>query len=185
MGIDLPNTRLRSGSGRRKTPKSKDPYLLLLVRLYKFLSRRTASKVNKTILKRLLMSKQFKPVVSISALNKLGQKRNKDSIIAVVATVTNDERLLVAPKLTVAALKFTRTARQRIENAGGRALTFDQLAIERPTGSNTILVQGKRGNREARRYFRGVHGGHAAIRKRKSSHVGRGQEATHTRKHIK
>jgi ribosomal protein L18E len=62
------------------------------------------------------MSKQFKPVVSISALNKLGQKRNKDSIIAVVATVTNDERLLVAPKLTVAALKFTRTARQRIEN---------------------------------------------------------------------
>jgi hypothetical protein len=69
--------------------------------------------------------------------------------------------------------------------AGGRALTFDQLAIERPTGSNTILVQGKRGNREARRFFRGVHGGHAAIRKRTSSHVGRGQEATHTRKHIK
>jgi large subunit ribosomal protein L18e len=63
-----------------------------------------------------MMSKQFKPVVSISALNKLGQKRNKDSIIAVVATVTNDERLLVAPKLTIAALKFTKTARQRIEN---------------------------------------------------------------------
>jgi hypothetical protein len=33
MGIDLPNTRLRSGSGRRKTPKSQDPYLLLLVRV--------------------------------------------------------------------------------------------------------------------------------------------------------
>jgi large subunit ribosomal protein L18e len=63
-----------------------------------------------------MMSKQFKPVVSLSGLQRLGAKRNSDAIIAVVATVTNDERLLNAPKLNVCALRFTKTARSRIEN---------------------------------------------------------------------
>jgi hypothetical protein len=34
MGIDIPNTRLKSGSGRRTHPKSKDPYLGLLVKVW-------------------------------------------------------------------------------------------------------------------------------------------------------
>jgi large subunit ribosomal protein L18e len=43
----------------------------------------------------------------------------------VVGTVTDDIRLIDLPKLTVAALKFTETARARIVKAGGKCLTLD------------------------------------------------------------
>lgn len=67
--------------------------------------------------------------------------------------MTDDERLLEVPKLTVAALRFTRSAKERILNAGGEALTLDQLALRAPTGANTILLRGAKNNREAVKHF--------------------------------
>ena len=52
----------------------------------------------------------------------------------VVGTVTDDNRLLKVPKITVAALRFNETARARIVNAGGKCLTLDQLVLTAPTG---------------------------------------------------
>ena len=52
----------------------------------------------------------------------------------VVGTVTDDRRLLTIPKLTVAALRVTETARARIKAAGGKCLTLDQLVLQTPTG---------------------------------------------------
>ena len=43
----------------------------------------------------------------------------------VVGTVTDDKRTLTVPKMTVAALKFSETARARILKAGGKCLTLD------------------------------------------------------------
>lgn len=43
----------------------------------------------------------------------------------IVGTVTDDIRLIDVPKLTVAALRFTETARARILKAGGKVLTLD------------------------------------------------------------
>lgn len=37
--------------------------------------------------------------------------------------------------------------------AGGEALTLDQLALRAPTGSNTVLLRGKRNTREAVKHF--------------------------------
>ncbi len=60
----------------------------------------------------------------------------------IVGTVTDDQRLLEVPKLTVAALKFTETARARILKAGGKVLTLDQLVLLAPTGTTfSILFQ--------------------------------------------
>ena len=42
-----------------------------------------------------------------------------------IGTVTDDIRLIDLPKLTVAALRFTETARARIVKAGGKCLTLD------------------------------------------------------------
>ena len=65
MAIDL-----IAGGRNKKTsrtaPKSDNVYLKLLVKLYKFLVRRTDSKFNKVILKRLFMSKTNKPPLSLS-----------------------------------------------------------------------------------------------------------------------
>ena len=57
-----------------------------------------------------------------------------------VATVTDDNRLLDVPKMTVAALRFTEAARARITNAGGKCLTLDQLVMTTPTGKCVLLV---------------------------------------------
>ena len=59
----------------------------------------------------------------------------------------------VTPKVSVAALRFTRSVKERILNAGGEVLTLDQLALRAPTGTNTILLRGKRNTREAVKHF--------------------------------
>ncbi len=74
-------------------------------------------------------------------------------IVAVVGTVTNDNRLISLPQgLRVCALKFTNAARARIAQAKGECLTFDQLAQIAPTGRNVLLLRGPR-DREAKRHF--------------------------------
>lgn len=55
-----------------------------------------------------------------------------------VATVTDDNRFLDVPKMTIAALRFTETARARITKAGGKCMTLDELIMKAPTGRYTL-----------------------------------------------
>ncbi|WZN62502.1 ribosomal protein L18 [Chloropicon roscoffensis] len=153
MAIDLGAAGGRNRRNARRTaPKSDNVYLKLLVKLYKFLHRRTDSKFNKVVLKRLFMSKTNKPPLSLSKLAKFME--GKDGKIAVlVGTITDDVRMYDVPKMRVCALRFTQTARQRILKAGGECLTFDQLALIAPTGAGTVLLRGPKLSREAVKYF--------------------------------
>ncbi|KAF3914928.1 hypothetical protein ABW20_dc0108417 [Dactylellina cionopaga] len=154
MGIDLKTHHQRES--HRKAPKSENPYLALLVKLYRFLARRTDSNFNKVILRRLFMSKINRPPVSLSRINRLvGQEQTKTEgkTIVVVGTITDDNRLLKVPKITVAALRFTATARARIVAAGGEAITLDQLALRAPTGAHTLLLRGPKNSRESVKHF--------------------------------
>ncbi|KIM67674.1 hypothetical protein SCLCIDRAFT_13851 [Scleroderma citrinum Foug A] len=153
MGIDLKSHHVKKS--QRTAPKSEDPYLLLLVKLYRFLARRTDSNFNKAILHRLFLSKINRPPISLSRLAmETASTPDLDSKIVVsVSTVTDDVRLTEAPKLSVAALRFTRAAKDRIIKAGGEALTLDQLALRAPTGANTVLLRAKRNTREAVKHF--------------------------------
>lgn len=60
--------------------------------------------------------------------------RYRERIAVVIGTVTDDKRVLSIPNLTIAALRFTETARARIVKAGGKCLTLDQLILLAPTG---------------------------------------------------
>jgi len=154
MGIDLKTHHLRSS--HRKAPKSDNPYLALLVKLYRFLARRTDSNFNKVILRRLFMSKINRPPVSLSRIAKQvshEHTQTEGKTVVVVGTVTDDARLYDTPKVTVAALRFTATARARIVAAGGEAITLDQLALRAPTGSNTLLLRGPKNSRESVKHF--------------------------------
>jgi len=156
MGIDLNHHHVRGT--HRKAPKSDNVYLQLLVKLYRFLARRTDSNFNKVILRRLFMSRINRPPVSLSRLvsiagNKEAAEANQGKTVVVVGTITDDNRLLNIPKLSVAALRFTATARARIEKAGGETLTLDQLALRVPTGANTVLLRGPKNAREAVKHF--------------------------------
>jgi len=158
---------VKKKNSNRTSPKSENVYIKLLVKLYRFLARRTSSDFNRVVLKRLGMSRVNRPPISLTRLTKF-LKGKEEKIAVVVGTITDDVRLMVVPKLTVAALRITESARARILKAGGTVLTFDQLAIQRPTGSNTILLRGPKNARESVRHFGapGVPGSHAKPRVR-------------------
>lgn len=144
------------------------------MQLYRFLARRTDANFNKvgqhppsshamvliagfvqTVLHRLFLSKINRPPISLSRIVKeTNTAPERDSkIIVVVGTVTDDVRLIEVPKLSIAALRFTAAAKERILKSGGEVLTLDQLAMRAPTGANTILLRGKRNTREAVKHF--------------------------------
>ncbi|KAJ2370686.1 60S ribosomal protein L18 [Coemansia sp. RSA 2610] len=148
--IDLAHKHVKSKN--RSAPKSDNVYLLLLVKLFRFLARRTDSNFNKVVLKRLYMSRVNRPPVSLSRLASLTRNISGNTAV-VIGTITDDERMEVVPKLSVAALHVTKGARARILNAGGEILTLDQLALRAPTGSNCVLLRGKRSAREAVKHF--------------------------------
>lgn len=99
------------------------------------------------------MSRTNRPSVSLSTIARNLSGSNDKKIVVVVGTITNDERLLELPKMRVAALKFTKTARARILKNGGEIITLDQLAMLAPTGANTIILRGRKNAREAVKYF--------------------------------
>ena len=122
MGIDI------VGGGRKATaksgrvaPVSENLYLRLLVKLYRFLARRTDAKFNKVVLKRLFSSRSNRPPLSIKTIAKHVSKSEGDKTVAIVGSVTDDVRFLDVPKLSVCALRFSATAKARILKAGGSA----------------------------------------------------------------
>jgi ribosomal protein L18E len=99
------------------------------------------------------MSRINRPPVSLSRIASNINESQKGKTVVVIGTITDDNRLLNIPKLSVAALRFTATARARIEKAGGETLTLDQLALRAPTGANTLLLRGPKNAREAVKHF--------------------------------
>mmetsp|Transcript_45071 Transcript_45071/g.141167 ORF Transcript_45071/g.141167 Transcript_45071/m.141167 type:complete len:194 (-) Transcript_45071:158-739(-) len=153
MGIDLVAGGRRVGHKARSAPKGDNLYQKLLCQLYGFLSRRTDSGFAKIVLKRMYQSKMNRAPLSLSRLVRYMNGKT-DKIAVIVGTVTGDARVVQdLPKLTVCALKFTASARAQIVKAGGECITFDQLALRAPTGSNTVLLRGPRTAREANRHF--------------------------------
>jgi large subunit ribosomal protein L18e len=152
MGIDLKAGGRRTGhKSSMKVVKTKNPYNRLLIKLYKFLARRTESNFCATVLKRLHMSKVNQPPMGLHRLTKyMSKKEGKTAVI--VAKVTDDVRMLECPKMSVCALGFTENARKRILASGGECLTFDQLALRAPKGSNAVLLRGPK-SRKALAHF--------------------------------
>ncbi|KAM0964456.1 hypothetical protein ACFX2C_020503 [Malus domestica] len=109
----------KSKKTKRTAPKSDDIYLKLLVKLYRFLVRRTRSKLNVY----------------------MQEKNNK--IVVVVGTVTDDIRVYEVLQLKVTTPRLTETA------TVGECLTFDQLALRAPLGQNGVLPRGPKNSHEA------------------------------------
>jgi len=142
MGIDLKAGGRRVGhKSSMRSIKTGNPYTRLLIKLYKFLARRTDSSFCQQVVKRLHMSKVNTPPVGLNRLSRYMINKD-DKIAVVVGKITDDVRMMECPKLTVCALSFSENARKRILAAGGECLSFDQLALRAPTGSNTVLLRG-------------------------------------------
>uniref|UniRef100_G3PCK3 Ribosomal protein L18 n=1 Tax=Gasterosteus aculeatus aculeatus TaxID=481459 RepID=G3PCK3_GASAC len=133
MGVDIRHNKDRKV--HRKEPRSQDIYLRLLVKLYRFLARRSNAPFNRVILRRLFMSRIHRPPLSISRLiRKMKMPGRENRTAVVVGSVTDDVRIQKIPKLKICALRVTDGARRRILKAGGEVMTFDQLALASPKG---------------------------------------------------
>jgi large subunit ribosomal protein L18e len=83
MGIDINHKYDRKV--RRKAPKSEDPYLRVLVKLYRYLAKRlnTKKRFNSVVLKRLFMSKRNRPPLSIARIVRYYKKPGFDKQIMI------------------------------------------------------------------------------------------------------
>jgi len=101
-----------------------------------------------------MMSRANIPPMGVARVARY-MKGKEDKTCVFVGTITDDVRLngLPLPALTLCALRVTEGARARIEAAGGKIMTFDQLAQEAPRGTNTVLLRGRRSARKANKYF--------------------------------
>ncbi|ORC86156.1 large subunit ribosomal protein L18e [Trypanosoma theileri] len=169
MGVDLTGVQKKKRVVRHHT-YSTNPYIKLLIKLYKFLAQRTNSSFNKLVHQRLLKSRSNRAPISLSRIavclrrkSVWLEKGKKAPIAVVVGDVLDDVRMARIPALRVCALRFSKSARERITGAGGECLTFDQLAMVAPTGKNTMLLRGRKAGREAVKHFgaAGVPGSHA------------------------
>lgn len=97
MGIDICHKHDRKV--RRTAPKSEDPYLRVLVKLYRFLSKRVMGKnrFNKVVLRRLLMAKRHRPPISIAKIVRYYKKQSKlfNYYFFVIITI----KLIFLPKI--------------------------------------------------------------------------------------
>ena len=150
---NLPPQRARAQRAPPQTAHSHHPPHPRL-QLYQFLARRTDSGFNAIVAKRLSSSRVNRPAMGIARVARY-MKGHESKIAVIVGAVTDDVRLTgkALPKLRIAALKFTEGARARIVGAGGECLTFDQLALQRPQGENTILLRGRKSSRTAVKHF--------------------------------
>merc|ERR1719231_451481 len=143
------------------------------------MARRTESKFNKVIFKRLNFARRNKAPMSLSKLSTL--MTGKDGKTAViVGSVTDDKRLLTVPKLSVCALRFTESARARIAKNGGECITFDQLALRSPLGKGVVLLRAATKAREAEKYFGKAPGVPGSNTKQRVRH--KGMNGNRTRK---
>jgi len=166
MGIDIKaGGRKATHKSGRTAPKSENLYLRLLVKLYRFLARRTDAKFNKTVLKRLFASKTNRPTISVKGVAKfVSREGNAGKTAVVVGPVTDDVRLLDVPKLSVCALRFSNTARARILAAGGECLTLDEYALRDPLGESALLLQGCKSHRESAKHFGAAGTAHSHVK---------------------
>jgi len=170
MGVDIHGVQKSKHFVRRHTDSS-NPYIKLLVKLYKFLATRTKSAFNQTVHQRLLKSRRNRAPISLSRLAVVLKRKTiwqdpaktKAPIAVIVGDVLDDIRVTKIPAIRVCALRFSREARKRIVGAGGQCITFDQLATIAPMGKNTFLLRGRRNGTETVKHFgaAGSPGSHA------------------------
>ncbi|KAL4826597.1 hypothetical protein H8958_006154 [Nasalis larvatus] len=89
------------------------------------------------------MNRTNRPPLSLSPVIrkiKLPGRENRKAVVV----VTDDLRDLEVAKLKVCALRMTSWSPSGILRAGGKILSFDQLAAESPKGCGTVLLSGTR-----------------------------------------
>ncbi|HTY47018.1 MAG TPA: 50S ribosomal protein L18e [Methanomassiliicoccales archaeon] len=118
-----------------KDTKKTDPNLVLLVDSLKASSREKGVEIWRDIALRLEKPARSWAEVNLSRLERYAKEGD---IIVVPGKVLGAGA--INKKLTVAAYKFSESAKKKIEQAGGRQLTIPDLVRESPSGRDVRIM---------------------------------------------
>ncbi|MHC1628648.1 MAG: 50S ribosomal protein L18e [Candidatus Nezhaarchaeales archaeon] len=87
------------------------------------------------LMERINTPKRKRTIVNVSRINRY---TNANDIVVVPGKVLGAG--IIDHPVTVAALWFSKTAKEKIEKAGGRSLTIEELIAEHPSGSGIKII---------------------------------------------
>jgi large subunit ribosomal protein L18e len=90
----------------------------------------------KRVLELLSASSRTKCGVNVS---RISTNVKEGASVVVVDKVLGAGKAL--PKLTVAAVAFSTTAKKAIESSGGKAMTIVEFAKKHPTGKDVVIIK--------------------------------------------
>ena len=114
-----------------KKIRKTNPYVLELIEKLKKKYGETKAPIWKTVAEELQRPRSIRKGVNVGKIDKI----LKDDEVALVIGEALGGGYVKRP-IKVAAVSFSETARKKIEAAGGRCMTIEELIDENPSGSN-------------------------------------------------
>ncbi len=93
------------------------------------------TKVYQNIAKRLEKPRRIHPAINISKLEKY---LNKGDTAIIPGKLLGDGT--ITKSITVSAKQFSKTAKTKIEQAGGKCLTYEEILEKNPKGSKIKIM---------------------------------------------
>ena len=124
----------RKKRGKRKCQRT-NPQLINLVRMLKKKSREEGVKIWRDLAERLSKPRRSRIEVNLSRINRYTEE---GEVVVVPGKVLGAGDL--EHSVTVAAFKFSRNAKEKIEKSGGRAISIEELMLEVPRGSGVRIM---------------------------------------------
>jgi len=118
-----------------KKIRKTNPVLVQLIRYLKIKSHENNAPIWKDIAERLERSLKNWANVNISRIERYA---NENEVVIVPGKVLSCGDL--SKKITIAAWSFSKKAREKIEKAGGRCISIEQLVEENPEGKNVRII---------------------------------------------
>ncbi|MCD6275792.1 MAG: 50S ribosomal protein L18e, partial [Thermoplasmata archaeon] len=112
-----------------------NPELVLLIKDLKIHAKKYNTPIWRDIAERLERPLRVWPEVNISRIERYAKE---DEMIIVPGKVLGSG--VITKRVSVAAWKFSKSAREKIEKAGGRVMSIRELMSENPKGTNVRIM---------------------------------------------
>ncbi|WP_292486976.1 50S ribosomal protein L18e [Methanohalobium sp.] len=125
-----------SKKSQKRVAKKTNPRIFELIGLLKETSHTENAPIWKDLAKRLEKPNRTHAEVNLS---KIDRNTDENEIVLVPGKVLGAGDL--GHGVTVAALKISNTAKDKIESVGGKILTIEEILEENPSGSGIKILQ--------------------------------------------
>ncbi len=123
------------GKLRNLQKRKSNPNLIRLIDKLLLASAKNKVRIWKDIAERLSKSSKFKAEVNVG---KIERYINENEIALIPGKVLGSGD--ISKPITVAALNFSETAREKITKAGGKCISIEELIEINPEGSNVRIL---------------------------------------------